>query len=196
MTARILLVDDSPLVRMRYRLILEKEGFEVVQAADGQEALDALGSGHGVHLVVTDLHMPGMDGNDLVTLIRQSPPLALLPVLMLTGASDQERIIENLSAGASDYVVKGRDAREFMARVKNLARVGQLQEELVRVSTTDELTGAFCRRYGSTLLGEEEERRRSSGSCTAVGLVDIDHFKSFNDTLYCPSRNRTLHPAA
>jgi diguanylate cyclase (GGDEF)-like protein len=63
-----------------------------------------------------------------------------------------------------------------------LAKLGQLQDELIRVSRTDELTGAFCRRHGSTLLAQEMDRYRATGVAPSVGLVDIDFFKKFNDT--------------
>lgn len=182
MPLRILLVDDSATVRLRYRATLEADGYEVVTASDGTEAMGMLDEDHGFHLVITDLEMPGLDGHDLIQSIRSSERMRLLPVLMLTASSDRTDLLTNLRAGASDFVRKAGDTCEFLARVENLARVGQLQDELERASRTDALTGLSNRRHGMAELERQVAASQTSGLPLSVALLDIDHFKHFNDT--------------
>lgn len=183
MATRILLVDDSATMRFTYEAILRKEGFEVETASDGAEALEKLVPNHGYDLVISDLIMPGLSGNELVATMRKTPRLQMLPVLMLTGSTDQQDLLDNLDAGVSDYVVKARKGKaEFLARVRNLVKFKMLQDELERASQTDALTGLFNRRYGVDRLEEEISRARRYDRELAVALIDLDHFKRINDT--------------
>lgn len=182
MTHRVLIVDDSRLVRARYRLLLEQQGYEVLVASDGQAALQLLEQDARLQLVITDLHMPQMDGRELVTAIRDLRDHQLLPVLMLTSSECQDDLLSNLQAGVSDFVNKGGDVVEFLARVANLARMGSLQQELERVSRTDGLTGLANRRHASTCLRGAMESGLRDGRPLSVALLDVDHFKRFNDT--------------
>ena len=182
MPARILFVDDSATIRMLYQHMLHKEGFEVTLACDGQEALQHLKPGHGFHLVISDLRMPGLDGLGLVSTIREQPSLRLLPVLILTGSNDRDDLMKNLRAGVSDYFQKSGDILEFIIRVRNLTRVGQLQEELERISQTDALTQLYNRRFAVQVLETEHGRSQRYARPLSVALFDIDHFKRFNDT--------------
>jgi len=107
----------------------------------------------------------------------------MLPVLMLTGSTDQQDLLDNLDAGVSDYVVKTHKGRaEFLARVRNLVKFKMLQDELERASQTDALTGLFNRRYGVDRLEEEISRARRYDRDLSVALIDLDHFKRVNDT--------------
>jgi len=182
--ARILLVDDQPAQRKEYERRLVKEGLHVDTAGSGREAIDRLGPEHRYHLVISDLNMPNSDvsGLDLVRHIRSTVRLSMLPVLVFTSSDSQEDVNVNLQAGASDYVVKNRNHEEFIARVRNLARNGQLQEELERVSRTDALTQLSNRRHGTQRLEEEMNRSRRYGRGLAVAIMDVDHFKKVNDT--------------
>jgi two-component system cell cycle response regulator len=179
---RILLVDDEPVVRRTYEALIKKKGFEVVAVASAREVLELLGPGHGFHLLVSDLNMPEIDGLELVRQLRRTPRLELLPVLMLTGSTEQEDVIWSLEAGATDYVAKDCNRMELLARVHSHARTGQLQEQLDRVSRTDELTQLFNRRHGTQRLTEEMARSNRYEGGLAVVLLDVDHFKRVNDT--------------
>ncbi len=180
--ARILLVDDQRQIRFANEAILRKAGFEVESHSDAQSALDRLAPEHGVHLVISDLMMPGIDGLEFVSRLRLMPHNGLLPVLMLTGSTNRDDVVNSLSAGANDYVAKDGDHREFLARVRSHARTGMLQEQLDRASRTDELTQLFNRRYGTQRLEDEMSRSRRYDRALAVSLLDIDYFKKVNDT--------------
>ena len=87
------------------KLTLNGAGYDVIEAADGKEALAKIGSAE-VKLVVTDLNMPNMDGLTMLQHIRADPSLAKLPVLMVTAEAKKENIIAAAQAGANGYVVK------------------------------------------------------------------------------------------
>jgi len=181
-TARILLVDDDRQSRTKYVRLIEKKGFDVVAVSSAKEVLEKLAPGHGIHLLVSDLNMPEISGLDLVRELRRTPRLELLPVLMLTGSEEREDVIVSLEAGATDYVGKDCDNMEFLARVASHAHTGMLQEQLDKVSRTDELTQLFNRRHGTQRLTEEMNRSVRYGRGISVALLDVDYFKKVNDT--------------
>ena len=115
---RILVVDDEPNIVALLRLYLEKEGFEVIAARDGDEAL-ALHLRHNPDLVVLDLMLPKQDGFDVCREIRRR---ADTPVLMLTARADDVDSIVGLELGADDYVTKPFNPRALVARVKAILR--------------------------------------------------------------------------
>jgi len=117
--ARVLLVDDDDGVRAVLTRILRKADFEVCEASNGYEALDKI-AGFVPDVIVSDLVMPGMDGKELVTELRQYPDTAKIPVLMLTGSDDEENEIELISLGANDFVSKSSSPALVITRVKRL----------------------------------------------------------------------------
>lgn len=115
---QILIVDDESTIRDVLRRYLEREGFEVVDAADGQAALDAVESGLP-DLAVLDLMLPGMDGLTLAERLRELGPL---PIVMLTAKGETSDRIQGLELGADDYIVKPFSPREVVLRVKAVLR--------------------------------------------------------------------------
>jgi DNA-binding response OmpR family regulator len=129
---RILIVDDESTIRDVLRRYLEREGFDVVDAADGQAALAAVDDGLP-DLAVLDLMLPGMDGLTLAERLRDLGPL---PIVMLTAKGETSDRIQGLELGADDYIVKPFSPREVVLRVKavlrrmesNLGEVGEALE--------------------------------------------------------------------
>ncbi len=119
---RVLLVDDDEDARLLMRSLLEKEDFQVSEAADGHEAMDVLKVDPDQSLVILDLRMPGMDGWEVLNLIRGSVDTAALPVLIRTGAGSAQEEAELLDAGADDFMAKSVDSTRFVARVKAIIR--------------------------------------------------------------------------
>ena len=115
---RILVVDDEPNIVELLRLYLEKEGFAVIAAHDGDEGL-ALHDRHDPDLVILDLMLPGTDGFEVCREIRRRGPT---PVLMLTARTDDIDAIVGLELGADDYVTKPFNPRALVARVKAILR--------------------------------------------------------------------------
>lgn len=103
--AKILAVDDSASLRQMVSFTLKKAGHEVVEAADGRDALQKAKS-HRVDLVLSDINMPVMDGMALVKELRQLPGYKFTPILMLTTESSPEKKQEGKAAGATGWIVK------------------------------------------------------------------------------------------
>lgn len=112
--ARILVVDDERALRHLLEVYLAKEGFEVLEAADGEQALSMLGDGR-VDLAVVDVMLPGMDGFEVVRRIRAR---SAIPIILLTARGEETNRVAGLEIGADDYVVKPFSAPEVVARVR------------------------------------------------------------------------------
>lgn len=126
--SRILVVDDEDAILELIRFNLEKEGFQVDTAADGEEALEQVRTGKP-DLVVLDWMLPGLDGLEICRRIRRNPATADLPVIMLTARGEEVDKILGLELGANDYVTKPFSPRELAARVKAHLRARQKQGE-------------------------------------------------------------------
>jgi two-component system alkaline phosphatase synthesis response regulator PhoP len=121
----ILLVDDDAVNRRLARTLLESSGFNVVEAGDGQAALDPVHAHRNLSLVVLDLEMPRVTGLDVLNSLRRSMHTAGLPVVILTGADREDTEIELMDAGADDYIRKPIDPPRFVARIRaTLRRAG------------------------------------------------------------------------
>ncbi|MEX2373406.1 MAG: response regulator, partial [Dehalococcoidia bacterium] len=119
MASKILVADDEPNIVKLLRMYLREEGYEVVAARDGREALQRF-RGDKPDLVILDLMMPEIGGFEVCTEIRKSSDI---PVIMLTARSDDVDKIVGLEMGADDYITKPFNPRELVARVKaNLRR--------------------------------------------------------------------------
>ncbi len=118
----VLVVDDEPSERLLIRSLLEKRGFEVIEAADGLEALDRMREHGPIGLVVADLNMPKMDGLELIWELRAEQEWANLPVIVVTGEEDEILEMQLIEEGADDYVRKPVDPRLFLARVEATIR--------------------------------------------------------------------------
>ncbi|AVG16008.1 response regulator [Chromobacterium vaccinii] len=101
----ILIVDDSTTLRQVVRMTLAGAGYEVLEAGNGKEALDIL-DGRKIHLIISDVNMPQMDGISLLKNIKQLPHYKFTPVIMLTTESAEEKKREGKEAGAKAWVVK------------------------------------------------------------------------------------------
>ena len=117
---KVLVVDDEESVRELIELYLTKEGFDVVLAKDGKEALRLNGE-HHPDLIVLDLMLPGLDGWEVCKQIRST---SRVPIIMLTARSEEVDRVVGLELGADDYVVKPFSPREMVARVKAVLRRG------------------------------------------------------------------------
>jgi len=109
---RVLIVDDEPDVRFMLRLILEQGGYEVDEAINGSSALEMLRGG-SPDLVITDLMMPVMDGNELIERLRSDPATGSIPIMSLTSNPDA-------SVGANVVVTKFPEVSEFLAAVLSI----------------------------------------------------------------------------
>ncbi len=105
MSKTILIVDDSSSVRQVVTITLKSAGYDVIEASDGNDALTKL-NGQKIHLIVSDVNMPGMDGITLLTKVKQLPNYKFTPVLMLTTEAGAEMKAKGQAAGAKAWLVK------------------------------------------------------------------------------------------
>ncbi len=179
--SRILVVDDSRFIRTTIAHLLEAEGADVIQADDGMPALQSLQE-NSVDVILTDYHMPEMNGIAFVQELRGIPDHTSTPVLFLTAAEDRNLAARALNAGANDFIQKPFEGTELLARIRSFARMAQLTKQLQHMALTDELTGLLNRRHAMNKLAEQfAAAKRYGNPCTCI-MLDIDHFKKFNDT--------------
>lgn len=183
MDTTVLIIDDSKTVREVTLSLLKDEGMFTFyhDAASGKEGLEILKK-HAVDVVLCDLMMPGMTGFEFLHILRSKAKYVDLPVIMLTGNENQKDKVCGLELGASDYVTKPFDAGELIARVKIQLKIKLLQDRLKALVNIDPLTLLSNRRQLFDVLASELERSQRSGKPCSVVMIDIDRFKSVNDT--------------
>jgi len=119
---RMLVVDDDSVCRRVARKMLLDAEFDVVECTSGEEALERLKTDERIDLVVLDLGLPGMQGDEVLRLMRGSPATSSLPVIVLTGSPDPELEVRLMEEGADDYIRKPIEPRRFTTRVKAALR--------------------------------------------------------------------------
>ena len=127
---RILVADDDPVYRELLSGLLQEWSFEVVTACDGLEALDAFRAGRDFSIVTLDWMMPGLDGYQVCTRLRDEAGEGGPYVIIVTGNREREEILRVVVAGADDYLIKPFDPVDLKIRIRNALRIINLQEEL------------------------------------------------------------------
>ena len=126
---RVLVVDDEERNRRLLNDILAVEGYDVVEAADGQEALDIVRD-RAPDVILLDVMMPKIDGYEVCRTLKQAPETSPVPVLMVTALHDREDLLQGIRAGADDFLSKPVDGREIQLRVRNAVRTRQMHDEI------------------------------------------------------------------
>jgi two-component system chemotaxis response regulator CheY len=121
MEKTIMTVDDSAIVRKMVSFTLENEGYQVVEAEDGVDALEKL-TGSRVNMILTDLNMPKMDGLEFIRRVRQGNGCKFVPIVMLTTESQTDKKSLGKAAGATGWIVKPFKPQQLLAVVKKLLR--------------------------------------------------------------------------
>ena len=170
MAARVLVVEDDEATRGALRALLVDAGYQSDGAPDGESAVGVIRDSR-FDLVLLDLGLPGMSGADLHRQVRQDPRTRFLPIVFLTAHSDRQAKLEQLEAGAEDFITKPYDADEL------LARVGAAVRRSSGLRSVNPLSGL----PGNPTITEEIESRLARGDHFTLLYVDIDRFKEFND---------------
>ena len=199
---RVLIVDDHPDNIEVIRVRLEAKGYRTTCASDGEEALRLVAESPP-DLILLDVMMPRMDGNEVARRIKADESLPFIPIIMQTALDSTQSKVEGLGAGADGYITKPIDFAELEARVEAMLRIKMLEKKLTvantkltELSITDELTGVFNRRRLDELLIEMFEHSTRLHEPLAVAMFDIDHFKSVNDSFGHPAGDRVLTEVA
>jgi diguanylate cyclase (GGDEF)-like protein len=189
---RILIADDSIVSRHLLEATLRKWGYEVVVAADGLEAWDALQGENPPRLAILDWVMPGLTGPEVCNRVRETrkdKELDYTYIVLLSSKSQREDLIVGLESGADDYLTKPFDQHELKVRLRAGTRILDLHRELVSAreelreqATKDFLTRIWNRSSILDVLQREISRASREKRSVGVLLADLDRFKSVNDT--------------
>lgn len=200
--AHVVIADDDRVTREYVAGLLRGHGYEVSAVDNGQKVLERCRAG-GVALVLLDVVMEGMSGVDVCRMLKSSTAGTFLPIILLTARTDTDSRVEGLRIGADDYICKPFDERELLARVGNMLRIKQMhddvataRERLERLAVRDELTGLYNYRYLQSRLTEEFKRAERYREPLSCAMLDIDHFKSFNDRYGHDVGDRVLQTVA
>jgi len=171
MAVRVLIADDDPDIRDVLKLTLSEENYEVIEAQDGEEALKIITT-KPLDLVLLDYQMPKMDGREVCAKIKKDLLLRHVPIIMVTGRGDIRDKVGGIDAGADDYVVKPFEPQELLARIRMILRRTERDLE----------ANPLTRLPGNVSILNDLTRRLESKLKFAVCYVDLDKFKSYNDT--------------
>jgi two-component system cell cycle response regulator len=185
--ARILLVEDQERAVQRVVAALSK--LHTVDVEIGpQAALERLGGGT-YDLLIASMSLAGADGLRLCSQVRALEQLRHLPIMVVAEAAGRERLLRALDMGVNDYLMRPIDRHELIARVRTQIRRKRHSDHLrtslstsLELAATDALTGLFNRRYFETHGKVLAEQASAAGSPLSALVLDIDHFKSVNDT--------------
>ena len=119
MSETIMTVDDSASIRQMVSFNLKQAGYAVVEAVDGQDALDKLQTAT-VQMIITDLNMPNLDGIGLIRAVRANPSHRFVPIVMLTTESQAEKKLEGKDAGATGWIVKPFKPDQLLAVIRKV----------------------------------------------------------------------------
>jgi len=187
---KVLVADDEAVSLRLIESSLKRWGYEVVTAADGIEALAILNGQERPQMAVLDWMMPGLSGVDLCRELRlHKSEGEYTYVIMLTAKRTKDDVIQGLEAGADDYLTKPFHPQELRVRLRTGRRILYLLEQLVVArealrdqATHDVLTQLWNRVALIEILDKELARAEREESSLGIVLVDLDHFKSVNDT--------------
>jgi diguanylate cyclase (GGDEF)-like protein len=195
MKSKVLLVEDDPVQAEATRKTLDRLGYDVFWEKDGIGAIKTV-KAEKLDIVLLDVVLPGMGGFEVCRWLKLEESTRGVPVIMLTIRKELSDRVSGLNMGADDYLPKPYDDLELNARICALLRTKSLQDELRvknaqleelllkvnQLAITDVMTGLYNRRRFHDVLAGEYERSRRYGTPFALIIMDIDHFKTINDT--------------
>ncbi len=201
-SAVILVADDDVFIRHMLTRYLEREGYEVIEAANGEEALEIYAR-HQPDLVLLDALMPTMDGFEVCKRLQTMPQIPLAPVLMITGLEDQKSVDQAFEIGVVDYVTKPIHWAVLRQRVRRLIEQHRLEfqlreanQQLQQLTLSDSLTQIANRRRFDDYLRQEWGHAVREHLPLSLLMCDIDHFKAYNDHYGHPEGDRCLQQVA
>ena len=184
----VLVADDSAVYRKLVEHALSPEEYDIVFAKNGRQAIDLFAQ-HQPSLVITDWMMPDLSGVEIAERIRHDGSASYTYIIILTGMTDTDKVVIGLAAGADDYLTKPFRPEELVARLGVGRRIVDLHrqleaknQQLAELALTDALTGLPNRRAVETWAARQLAGAARHGFTFWVTMIDLDHFKSVNDT--------------
>jgi diguanylate cyclase (GGDEF)-like protein len=177
---RVLIVDDQP-ANIRVMAELLQGEYELFFATSGAKALEVVAA-NDIELVLLDVVMPDMDGFEVCRRLKADERTARIPIIFVTAREETHDETRGFEAGAVDYIIKPIVPPIVRARVRTHLELKRARDLLERMASIDGLTGIANRRQLDTFLAQEWKRAAGSGSPLSLAIIDVDHFKNFNDT--------------
>ena len=203
---KILVVDDSPLIHAALGRMLEQDQYENEQASAGLADTGQTGVGGAISwrytiitatsgeealakavterpdLILLDIIMPGMDGFLVLTLLKESSTTQAMPVIIISGLSEEADEEKGFSLGAVDFITKPFKKSIALARIKTHLKIVEQMRIIEQLSMEDTLTGIHNRRRFDSHFAMEWSRSKRERTPISILMIDVDHFKNFNDT--------------
>jgi len=178
---KVLIVDDSHLNTKLLEQAL-MENFDILIANSGKEALSIANSNNPPDIILLDIMMPEMDGYEVCEYLQLDPDTKDIPVIFITALSEAENEEHGLKLGAIDYITKPFSIPIVKAKIKNHLALKYYQDILKINTDVDQLTNIANRRRFDEMFSIEIKKAKRMGSFLSVLMLDIDHFKFYNDT--------------
>lgn len=195
---KILLVEDSATLRYAMRNYIVEAGHTALIAKSGEEALQMLET-TPVDMIIMDVEMPGLNGFETTRLIREWLGEHWLPIIFVTGLNEDENYREGIDAGGDDYLIKPVSAMIIKAKIRAMERISemrdqlnQLNAELEALSQLDSLTQIYNRRTFNEMAHQQWLLAARQQKPISVLMIDVDHFKLFNDHYGHPAGDSCL----
>ncbi|MDQ2102493.1 diguanylate cyclase [Azospirillum isscasi] len=178
---RVLIADDTVLMRAMLSEQVASYGHEVILARDGQEALDRARA-EPFDIAIIDWEMPRLSGLEVCWHLKADPRTAYSYLILMTSHDEPFYEFKALDAGADDFIHKPVNSAHLKARLKAGGRITGMHRQLIAQAQTDPLTGIANRRAFLERAGEETRRASRFGLPLSLLIADIDHFKRINDS--------------
>jgi diguanylate cyclase (GGDEF)-like protein len=190
----ILVVEDETNSRLLLKTYLTSDDYNVKLARSGEEALE-IAAAHPPSVIILDIILPGMNGYEVCKRLKHSIRTSFIPIILVTALRGNDERVQGIEAGADDFISKPFNRVELLTRIKSLLRIKALNdaleqkiEELEKAKTklrklavTDGLTGLYNYRAFRRQLHMEVQRSKRFNLPVSLLMMDIDHFKVYND---------------
>ncbi|MEJ2627228.1 MAG: diguanylate cyclase, partial [bacterium] len=201
----ILVVDDETNNRLLLKTYLSSEGYDIEMASTGVEAIKKVNQ-FSPSIIILDIVLPDTDGFTICKKLKSSKNTSFIPIILVTALRGDDERIKGTSAGADDFITKPYNRVELITRVKSLIRIKHLhktleqkyneleivKEKLKKLAVTDGLTELFNYRAFKNQIHYEIIRSKRFKLPVSLLMIDIDHFKRYNDTFGHPNGDRVL----
>jgi diguanylate cyclase (GGDEF)-like protein len=194
-TPIVLLVDDSQFVHRLLDARLRSESIQLIGEFDGKAGFERAVIAKPA-LILLDLDMPVMDGFETLRVLKEDQTTRNIPVIVLSGMNSSQEKVTAFDLGAIDFISKPFELTELRSRVRSSLKMHALLEMLSQKAQIDGLSGLFNRSYFDDRLKEEYDRAIRHGHPLSIALIDLDHFKSVNDTFGHPAGDTVISGVA
>jgi two-component system cell cycle response regulator len=186
---KVLIADDSKTTIALLIASLEKMGHQVIAANSGEEAIELFQQNHP-DLIILDVNMAGMDGFECAKQLRIICGEDWIPIIFLSSSIDDHYIAKGIDAGGDDYLTKPFSHIKLAAKIKAMQRIATMRKKLLNLteqlnilSVTDSLTGLYNRLQFERIIKEKIAESDRHNHMIALLFIDLDSFKTVNDTL-------------